>query len=545
MNEMKTEGQENKPVRKRLNLFGILFAVWGAFIFGFWLSTWNNTKAFAENTDGYVRLIELLVIGGILLECLVFKKWGAKWSHKQRGMIIFSVALAIRLISLIFSKYVPSSDFKAYFDGACYFLHNGIEGKMYSELKRFGSAYAWQPIINALFLSVFSPTLLGMQILNSLFTAGICAFIYLIGRSVNSRAALVGAILYTFYPISILSTHITTNHHGATFFLLAGVYLFEIMIEYSGKGWKKLLLLLISVFCFAISNCYHPSIVIVLCSLIITMLINEAICLLKFRKTYFSHLLEDIRQFRGRFLLTIAVIIIYEMIASSGMIILGKTGYMDDVAQSRILGKIVVGLNQETGGSWSGEDYRYARTHTSKEVIEIIKERLSDPIAVINLMAQKTKNTWFYWDDNYNFFYTLGMERQLSEKIEKTSDEVVKEECTEQLSNLHQVIDNIALVDTLYVNCIWLLAIVGIGILIVRYQDQVRIYSFLFIPMGWMAFITFTEMQQRYRYQSMPAVIFLAALGIVGIGSAYEKLKLHCSGKDAKNFALHRESYKD
>lgn len=50
--------------------------------------------------------------------------------------------------------------------------------------------------------------------------------LFLLGKNINEKAAIVAAIFYTFYPCSIVSSQITSNHHGAAFFILLAVYFF-------------------------------------------------------------------------------------------------------------------------------------------------------------------------------------------------------------------------------------------------------------------------------------------------------------------------------
>lgn len=514
-------------MKKDINIFKIIFILWGLIILGYELSLADINLKYISNNHGYIRLIMLLIFICIIIEYFIFKTYADKWGKKEKALMIFLIALLARILSLPFSQYIPSNDFRVYFEGACHFANNGFSESAYEALMSYHiPEFAGQSVINGFFLSILSPTLLGMQILNSIYTSGICLFIYLFGEKINTNVATMGGILYTFYPDSILSTHITTNHHGATFFFLLGLYLFEAIINNNYKKTKKIFVCLISSICFVLSNFYHPSVIIVLCAILITAFINELEQMCHFGKIYISIFFRELRNINNRILLTIIIIILYETISVCSLSILKNLNYVENVNTTIPIGKIVVGLNQETSGGWCRSDYAYIDSlpeeEKLKEGIKIIKERLKDPIKVFTLMVKKTSMAWFE-PDNYRYFYTDGILNELNQKINATSDLTLKNEYSKQILNIDQITDNISLVDTIYTNFLWLFALLGICKTIKMKEKITFIHSLLFVPIGWMLFITFTEMQGRYRYQGMPAVTLLAALGINCICNNFRK----------------------
>lgn len=502
-------------MQKKVNLCKIIFGVWAVSLCLFLFLLRDEIVQTAALKDGYIRLMEVGVVLGISAECYIFKR-NDKWTEARKISFIFFSAFGVRIAFLAISQYVPSMDFYSYFNGAYVFAHYGFKAGLSPELTRFHiPAFGGQAIFNGFLLRVLSPTLLGMQILNVVYTSGICAFIYVLGRKINVKAALIGAIFYTFYPMSILSTQITTNHHGAVFYILLGIVIYNRAVN-EEKIMKRIICVIMSAVCLAISNCYHPSVIIVLCALLINALIGELENLLGSHKEYFKKLCMDVRRFRGRFCLTIVVLLMYGVLFSGTMHALENCGYIESAKMNMPWGKIIVGLNSESGGAFSSEDYAYAKELPEEERnaarITLIKERLSNPEQVAELMVEKTKDVWFR-GDNYCYFYTVGIYEQIQEKLAQTNDNVVREYYEGLQNEIAHVIDNFDKANNMFIYVMWILAIVGIVVLILRYQTDREIYLLMFIPLGWMMFITFTEAQSRYRYQGMPVIILLAGIG--------------------------------
>ncbi len=209
----------NKKLISRNGFSKIIFGVWiGIILMTLFTMKGELIEIFAAN-QRYVRLLELVVILAVICEGLFFRKVFHKWSDAKKGLVIFMIALGVRLICLFLSEeYVPTSDFNNYFLGACHFAQHGFAGGAYKALESYGlPSFAGQAVLNGFMLRILSPTLLGMQILNALYTSGICLMIFVTGKRVSEKASLIGAVFYTFYPCNILASQVTTNHHGAAF----------------------------------------------------------------------------------------------------------------------------------------------------------------------------------------------------------------------------------------------------------------------------------------------------------------------------------------
>lgn len=506
----------------------IIFGLWCAFlIFIFVLMREQTAKNFLQG-NRYIRLMELLVIIAIALEAIIFILFYKKWDIRKKSIVIFSVALITRLIFLPFTQYQPSSDFKNYFNGACHFAEYGFATGAYSGIENYGiHTFAGQVIINGMLLKILSPTLLGMQLLNSIYTAGICLLIYLLGKEKNEKAAIIGAVFYTFYPSSILSTQITTNHHGATFFILTGIFFYSCGLKNNNRK-KKVFYFFLCAVNLVLSNYYHPSVVIVLCALFVYMLMEEISIFLHSPKVYFFNIWKRIKSCQGILTATAFTLIIYALLFYSSLYLLKSSGYIKNNYTLTPLSKIVVGLNFESEGSFNVEDgviiKAYPQEEQAEVCIRLVKERLASHSVrdIMELLITKTEKTWF-GEDNYFSFYRIGYQNELCDNIGKTIDPTLRTMYERKLNDFKYFIADLNVTNVVFVNIMWLLAIVGMISFLYSYKDSNILYLLMYIPLGWMAFIMIAEYQPRYRYQGMSVIILLAGYGANTVGKAIIK----------------------
>lgn len=506
--------------KKKFSLSKVIFSIWSILIL---FLLWRTREDVFSRQERYVRLIVLAWIIAISGEIILFKSFWEKWNDKKKGYMLFLIALVVRLFFLKYAQYIPTSDFTNYFNGACHFAEGGFKAGVYNGLEAYEGipTFAGQAIINGLFLRILSPTLLGMQILNGIYTAGLCLLIYLLGKNVNSKVAVIASILYTFYPSSILSTQITSNHHGAAFFILLGVFLFSLGVNYK-KASKKILFLVLSATCLVMSNYYHPSIVIMLCAFIAYVTTYEISVFIRKPKLFFPLLWDDIKHMKGIFVSVIIVLFVY-IIASRGTLSIMKIGGYVKSEPSNPIGKIVVGLNYESGGKRSKEDDDMLRAipveERDKAMVELIKERLleKDLVEIVAFFGEKTENAWF-GTDNYFYFYGYGWNNKLEEMIGEAVDPAVKTTYEEEQDDFKKIVTyDLCYADRIIVYFFWMLALIGMLSIIKKYEDDNIIYLCMYLPLGWMLFIMISELQSRYRYQSMPIIILLAGFGLQAI----------------------------
>jgi len=508
-----------------------ILILWCLFIIFIFLRLRENFVHVFIQKDRHIRLVEITVMLAIISEALLFKKFFHKWCDKRKGIFLFIIAFVVRLFFLQFSEYVPSGDFANYFYGACQFSEGGLKAGAYKGLWAYGiPSFGGQAIINGLLLRVLSPTLLGMQILNSIYTSGICLLIYLLGKGINEKSAIIGSILYTFYPANILATQITSNHHGATFFMLLSIYLFSLEIK-NKKLSSRLILLVACAICLVISNYYHPSTILTICAFLAYMIMYELDMLIRSPKTFLSTLGSEIKRAEGIFVSVFIVLLMYFILYKSSLAAITQSGYIDSKKLTPI-SKIVVGFNFEFGGAYNGEDGIIIKSVPEEEqtalCINLIRERLSEHSIreILGLMIRKTERAWFDTDNYFFSAYQGGKQTELAEKIEAATDPVLKISYEKQLNDLKYNLTDIYVTDVVFIYSIWLLAIAGMFVIAFQYQQNHILYLLMYIPLGWMAFIMITEMQPRYRYQGMTVVILMAGFGLQAIREKINKLPI-------------------
>ena len=206
----------------------------------------------------------------------------------------------------------------------------------------------------------------------------------------------------------------------------------------------------------------------------------------------------------------------------SGLCAPGATGGILD----SVYYKIWLGLDVEHGGLWWYEGVsQYMELPNAAErrqyCLEGIKQNLENPNAVAKLMWDKTSKAWFSPDTYYSFYFS-GESYILASELQEADDPARVDELQNLQTDLYVMQDMFDKFDEVYLYVIWILVLVGLFALI--WMPSVTILDLTtWIPLGWMCFISITEMQSRYRYQSMPALMLLAGLGAIYL---HKKLSL-------------------
>lgn len=502
----------------------IIFSIWGIFILYMLIRQHADISDCLNAMAGHTRLLELLVIIMISAENYFFIKFSGNYTNMQKSILLFSIAMTVRIGVLPFFEYIPTNDFENYFNGALHFAENGFKGGVYDPLLSYGiPSFAGQAVINGLLLRILSPTLLGFQILNCLYTSGICVMIYLLGQEVNSRAALFGAVFYTFYPSNILSAQITTPHHGATFFMLLGLYFYSSGFKTAGIK-RKVFLFLSSALCLAISNFYHPSAAIIICAITAHALLFTLHEAVKSPQKFFYFIKNEIKNGRDMLLPAFAVILVYAVIFNISIFLMTESGYYTGTIRLPNIYKIVVGFNFDTKGGWNAEDYTYMMEPSSEEAtakgLKRIQERLSEHsrTEILELMIEKTDNVWFK-TDNYFGFHIDGKQQRIN-NTDSSAVPSVHMFYKEKWEQYQSLMNEICTVDNLFVYGMWMLALAGLFYVLFTAISSI-LNLLIYIPLGWMLFIMISEAQSRYRYPAMSIIILLAGCGLYVIQSSW------------------------
>lgn len=246
----------------------IIWASWGVSLIVLCIASIHEMKDLLLVQD-CSRTFEILFIICliVLLESFALQKIHGK---KKTAVSIFLMAFVIRISFLFVGFYIPTSDFIYYFNYGRLFAMGDFSG-VFQLGYHYGVNYTWLAIVYGILEIFFTPTLLGTQIINCIFTALICVLIYLLLNGLSTQTAILSAVLYSVYPCSILSSQITTNHHLATLFLMLAFLLFyKLQMDFISNGFlKNIFYTCLIALALTISNGSHPSVIIAIISMIV------------------------------------------------------------------------------------------------------------------------------------------------------------------------------------------------------------------------------------------------------------------------------------
>lgn len=446
-----------------------------------------------SSKNGYFKFYLSIYLLLVFLFGYIYFKFIRNCSKKTLLIYIFFLAFIPRIIICLQENYVPMSDFNNYFNFGLNFYYGN-----FSEIARIVSMYGLPSfgglaLFNGLIMKLFSPTLWGLQLGNCIMTSFICIVIFGILNIYNYKAALIGAFLYAVYPSNIVSSQVTTNHHGTTLFAYIAIYLFLRMIKSEENSNKKDIILSVIIGLFlTISNFFHPSAVIYVLAI-----------------SFFSFLFYiKNNKLLKKYLLCVGSIIITFILASNVFIYaLNNYGIISSTETAPILSKFVVGLNVENAGKYDSEIYSNFNSLNESEQLELTVDVVTDavvhPVRTLKLFIEKGYIGWFS-SDSYFYWAYGGKITQANEKGEDTT----------KLSNFN---NSFGVIDILFLRIVYA---VGLFYLITSIKDKSndKIRTLLvWIILGWIGLYFLTEIQPRYRYMSIPSFVMLASFGFCEI----------------------------
>lgn len=452
-------------------------------------------------------------------------------------MKIFIIALLPRLIMTSYYTYIPSSDFASYYNmGLNMAAHNFI--KVNAAISNYGIPYfAGIAIFNGIIATVFSGSMIGFQIAQSIVTSLICGFIFLIGSTYEKKVGIIAALIFAFYPGNIIATQITTNQHGAVLFALTSIFLLlkatgsdaQNMQQHlhnsagkqSSKGGAVLkmlfakfqvyLLIIVSGILLVFSHYMHPSAQITILAVVAWF---ATLCIRQIRKNkiqFFTYLKYVIV-----WLLTVFIVM-------SSLLSLFKMTKLvpEKMHQITMLAKIVVGLNLQTNGGYSEADYTDIGNQPEEKQAEyaltLIKKRTSDINVVIKLIITKVI---YMWTSQENDFYSLGLSAKLESMDPNDSSYKALQYENNRVNAFMKKLNNF---NKMYLSIMYMLAFLGIfAWLYSKNKNRYKIDLLMWVLCGWIGIHLLIEVQPRYRYYGMPFVFILAAMAINHILFAFK-----------------------
>lgn len=278
------------------------------------------------------------------------------------------------------------SDFQLLYDAAVSWLHGdtGFQQYVYFQLWAYQSAYvAWE----ALLLSLWQDPRM-IQLVHSLLFSGTILLLYRLLRSqIPETAARVTAVWMLSFPTFFTLPAVLTNQIPGAFFLCLGLWvLLSQDCRRLGLGRFPLAGL-----CFQLGNLMRPEGV-----LILAALLAAAVLWLLSRP-------EAWRQALFGGILLLAVYWLSGRLADLLVIVTGLNAH--GLANEDPLWKFVLGLNPETGGAYSAEDWALVVSTLSPDnqitdatvALEktLIAQRLDQPLgSLLQLFLDKIEALW-------------------------------------------------------------------------------------------------------------------------------------------------------
>lgn len=403
---------------------------------------------------------------------------------------IFFLAFIPRIIVALFGSYVPASDFANYYKyGVC--MRVGDLESVSDIIANYGLPnMGGIAIFNSVLMCFFSTSVVGFAIANGFITSCIGVVIYTISKEFDKNIAFMAGILWAIYPTNVLASSVFDNHHGATLFMLISVWL---LYKSSGlHGWKKWVVVALAAMSVVFSDMLHQSgILIVIAVVVFYMLYIYR----DIRNKDKSKLLDD--------LLTLSCYIFVYKGGSAVILSIFKSIGLANATETSIaiyLDKLVCGLDMENRGRSTSISLRYLPEEEQISTgIAILKEDCSSIKELIKLFIDKIDYQWFSPNNLIYFYFKSILEG---------------ETIVDDLSIIENRYIALQGLDLIWIRIIYFFSIVGI--IIKNNKSKLTDFMILFI-FGQVAFFMLTETQSRYRYESEPFLIILAAIGLVTV----------------------------
>ena len=450
----------------------------------------TTTPMFGWLVLGYAVLAVAFVV---LIRGLNKAGFHAPWAW---GAAIFLVALALRYFAFANIVYTPTSDFLNYYNMGVAFASGDYSVIARQSAEYHITSFSGLAVINGLLMRLIGTSVRAFQFAQCVFSSLSCVATYLIARRFDEKSAPAAGLLFALYPANIVFSQVTTNQHIAVLFALLSIWLALIALEqtklvqtgaYSlGSG----ILLLLSYYS-------HPSTVTTLIALGVLWLVLT-LSALRNRAELLRLLIAAMAFCLGCFALRAG--------ADAGLRAAGLSE--PSVANSSNLVKVVIGLNHQTVGGYSAEDWGMVWEQPDSEqnafCLQVIRERLQQP-DLIGLFDAKLLRMWMVPDGSFGWATAADTGSSAQPGGGKALDDWLA---------------GAKLLDFFYVAALFLFA--WIGGLFRRRGNAGDLL--LWVLMGWMSVHLLIEIQTRYRYFGMPFLMIYAAFGVFFLLDGAERL---------------------
>ncbi len=417
-------------------------------------------------------MISPWIFGALYLGVCVFLTYRTGISHATS--FLFLVAFFSRLVVVLMVQTPPESDFDVLYQaslGVCNGDRSFVDAGYFLRWPYQSGFVYFQSLLLEIWNSLFF-----LKLVNCFTAAATVVLVYWIAREFCSdRAALLGAVLYSFLPYPLFYVTVLTNQFMASFLLYLGLYL---LIRKKSRLCSHIRYLIFGVL-LGVANILRPESIIPLTAVGLYLLVSM-------RRSNFRENLLNLGILFGTYLL----------LSRGASFLFSATGLSPQgLSNNDPLWKFVLGFNHESGGRYATADEPFLGNRAME--LELIRQRILVPLPkLLKLMKAKIVCFWGEYPLSWTFNYAMETGISVFGRIISVADDV---------GRLH-----------LFTKCVMIAmyACGGLGtILYMRKKDR----ALKLLPVFNQAFVTFgvyllIEVQSRYSYYVIPFIFILAAL---------------------------------
>lgn len=433
--------------------------------------TFQKLFIFESIYEFIMILVAILII--TIISIILFK---IKYSNRFI-VSLFLTAVIVRLLWIISINTLPASDFKIMYEAALELAKGNYEEVLNSY---YLNTWVYQLGFTgylALILKLFNNSLFMVKLINVIIVSLIPVVIYFSSKKlVCEKAARIPAILYALYIGSIVNTSVLTNQHLATLLFYIAILL---ILSNINRKFKWILVGM----AIAIGQIIRPEGPIVLLAILLFLVFKDITNIKKVGKS----LLE--------FIGILSIVFIISKIVSLGFINAGITNYQ--LSNRDPLWKLVCGLNHDTKGTYSEEDWEYLDgfgglgKQREKAEIELIKNRLTEYKRLPITFAYKYVVMWGGNDTSLQLSFTDNIDN----------------------STLYNIVLKLEKIQYIVISVMFMIGIINI---IKRKEGFGKNHIYLIIFLGYLLAHLLIEVQPRYRYFALPIFFIISSYSLTG-----------------------------
>lgn len=430
----------------------------------------NRLFLFDKGSHIFIVIITLVTIA--ILTWRIFKIE----NYKGFLLALFMMSFIIRLIWIFTIETQPISDFAFMYEGA-----QNIASGNYDYITNSGYFTTWVYQLGftmylVAIIKFFGDSIIIIKIVNVIIVSLIPVIIYLTGKKMGSeKGAKIVSLGYCFYIASIVNTSVLTNQHLATLMFYLGIYFF---ISSFNRKYKWIVVGL----CLGFGDIIRPEGSIIIIAIILFVVFSNLL--------NYKELGKGLVEFLG-------IIIVITMISQTASTLIMKSGISNDpLVNKDPLWKFVCGLNPDSKGTYSEADDIYlsgvGKDGRKEAELGLIKERLSDPKALIKTMSYKTAVMWGSNDTSMNLAIT-------------------NKDQNDKYINIIMKLEKIQYI------FIMLMFLGSMIMEIKRNRGFQKKHLYIIIFLGYFLAHLLIEVQPRYRYFAIPMILIIQSdyLGIL------------------------------